>query len=249
MELVTQFGAQKYVNKNFAYGDNEALFKKNLKFMPNDWIWRTKKINYTVNSQFYRTKEWKDIDWNNSYIMFGCSLVFGIGLDDNEICSTHLSKLLGYPVINLGMPGGSPYVCWINSTRIRKNNITPKGIIYLWPTITRTSRFVDEDALMNYGTSWNEDYIFRDWADDTFHCIQHFKGILDSIELYWQCPIYHFHHFTSTCSLIPRLKFLDIPYTFNEDHARDVAKKNAHPGPKTNLYWAQKINDHICRNN
>lgn len=245
MNLVEQFGAYKYVNKNFAYGDTEALFKKNLKIMPSDWLWRTKSLQYTVNSQFYRAPEWDQINWSNSYVLFGCSLVFGLGIDDSETCSTQLSKLLGNPVINLGMPGSSPFVCWVNSTKLRTQGVNPKGVIYLWPNVSRTSRFVDDDAVLNYGLAWNEDYIFRDWANDMFHCTQYTKNLLNNVELIWKCPIYHFHHFPEICKILSRLEFLDMPFSFKQDHARDVVKNNAHPGPKTNEYWAQRIYNKI----
>lgn len=249
MELLIQQGSHNLFNHKFACGDDYQLFEYNLKSMPNDWIWRTKKINYTLNSQFYRAPEWKDIKWNDSYLFFGCSFVFGIGIDDKDTSSFHLSNMLNAPVINLGMPASNPTVQWINSTILVKNNIKPKGVIYLWPSINRTSRFADEHCVVNYGLEWRNEFTFRDWANDIVHCVNYTKHLIDNVNIIWQCPTYHFHPHKDTCKYFEMFNFLKMPYDYHEDHARDVTKsKRHHPGPKTNYFWAQEIFKKIKNN-
>jgi len=72
------------INKNFAVSDTEELFNHNLKIMPQDWFYRTNPVNYTVNSQGYRTEEFEKIDWAQSVVIFGCSTVFGTGVSDES---------------------------------------------------------------------------------------------------------------------------------------------------------------------
>ncbi len=50
--------------------------------------------------------------------LFGCSFVFGDGLNNDATISAHLSRRLDhYAVYNYGYPGGSPAVAWMISDR------------------------------------------------------------------------------------------------------------------------------------
>jgi hypothetical protein len=133
----------------FGYSDSEELFKKNLKRMPEDWVWRNKQILYTHNSQGYRAPEWKDVDWNNSVLVFGCSFVYGVGIRREETCTKNLSDLLKMPVINLGCNGSSPLFQWVNSTILRSEyNVKPKAVIYYWPYSQRIAELrLGKDAI------------------------------------------------------------------------------------------------------
>ena len=94
-------------NYNFVGGDNEKFYKENLLKLPENWEYRNKKVNYTLNKHNYRTDDFRKIDWLNSVVVFGCSNVFGIGVDDTDTVSFNLSKLINRPVINMGCPGTS----------------------------------------------------------------------------------------------------------------------------------------------
>ena len=68
-------------------------------------------VSYKLNSQGYRCPEWNDIDWASSHLLFGCSVVQGIGLNDADTLDQELVKLLNEPVVNLGVGGGSlPFI-------------------------------------------------------------------------------------------------------------------------------------------
>jgi hypothetical protein len=117
-----QVGKSQALPKTAAYDwfsyDDQATYEANLKTQPADWEWRTRRVRYTVNSQHYRCPEWSDIDWSNSILMLGCSMVFGLGLDDDQTVTASLSRKLGMPVINLGVPGSSAMFQWINTTKL-----------------------------------------------------------------------------------------------------------------------------------
>ena len=83
-----------FISPDFCGTDDHATFERNLQLQPPDWQWRTKKIKYSVNSTGYRCPEWDQIDWSESILIFGCSQVFGIGVDDADTISDNLSRIL-----------------------------------------------------------------------------------------------------------------------------------------------------------
>lgn len=124
-------------SNNFAGCDGPEEFKTNLKKQPLDWKYRNKNIEYIVNSNGYRCKEWKDIDWEQSIVLFGCSCTFGTGLDEDETISYHLSKLTGREVVNLGYPSGSNELIVNNCASMIKNFKMPYGVVINWTTTDR----------------------------------------------------------------------------------------------------------------
>ena len=124
----------------FVPSDNPQKFSKNLLKQPSDWKYRTKSITYNVNSSGYRTKEWEDIDWKNSIVIFGCSCVYGVGVAEDENISYFLEQNTNVPVINMGFPGGSNDHILENIVNLLEfvgpDNI-PKNIIIGWTTSDR----------------------------------------------------------------------------------------------------------------
>jgi len=117
--------------------DTETLFKKNLKTQSSDWYYRTHAVNYTTNSLGYRTKEFKDINWADSIVLFGCSNVFGVGLDDRDTLSSQLERITGIPVINMGMGGTSVNYNLHNSVIMANAYPTPRAVVQVWTSPDR----------------------------------------------------------------------------------------------------------------
>lgn len=139
---------------NFFGSDTNELFQSNLKTKPSDWEYRTKSVTYTLNSDSYRCPEWSDIDWKNSCVIFGCSHVFGIGLDDSDTISSQLSKLINRPVINMGMGGTSMQYSFYNSVILHNNYPTPWAVVQLWTSPDRIT-FYNNQKLINIG-QWTD---------------------------------------------------------------------------------------------
>lgn len=123
---------------DFYSGDNEKEFQKNLQTMESDWHYRTKKVEYTLNSLGYRTQEFENVDWKNSILLFGCSCTFGVGVSDDETLSHYIKEMTGKEVINLGVPGGSNQFFLDLAITIKRNYGSPYGVISMW---TVTDRF------------------------------------------------------------------------------------------------------------
>ena len=164
------------VDNRFASIDDPALFKENLKKSPPNWHYRTKEIRYIVNSEGYRTKEWNEIDWKNSIVLFGCSNVTGIGVAEDETISHHLSNLTGRYVVNLGIPGSSIMAAFYNSLILAENYPTPWAVVFSWTGINRFPIYKKHD--LYHSGPWDyrqKNRLFREWNLDEVNPIMHSK--------------------------------------------------------------------------
>jgi len=224
-----------YNNSSWIGTDTEERYHKNLKSQPLDWPWRNQTITYSLNSQNYRAPEWGDVDWSNSIVMFGCSQVFGIGVNDDQTFSYYLSQLLNKPVINLGIPGGSSMALWINTEKLLKHNINPLAVIYNWPNASRTAELIDNKKNLVAGPwviDWPHPRFGKEWLLHPTHGFEYAKYALMSVQRSWSCPQLHY------CWDHDTAKFLRLPRMANKlDQARDCL----HDGPKTlksyALHW------------
>jgi hypothetical protein len=137
-------------NENFCISDSEERFKENLKIMPSDWKYRTKEVKYRYNSSGYRTYEWKDIDWKNAIVVLGCSIVFGVGLAEEETFCYQIEKMTGRQTINLGFPGGSNETIGNNCASLINNFDAPYAVIASW-TVPDRFRFYEKNDFIDVG--------------------------------------------------------------------------------------------------
>jgi hypothetical protein len=123
--------------ENFCGYDSEERFKENLKIMPLDWKYRTKEVKYRYNSSGYRTYEWKDIDWKNAIVVLGCSIVFGVGLAEDETMCHQIEKMTGRQTINLGYGGGSNDIIVSNCASLINTFGAPYAVVIGWTSPDR----------------------------------------------------------------------------------------------------------------
>ncbi len=139
---------------NFCPADTQKLFEQNLKTQPEDWYYRTHEVKYTLNSLGYRTREFDEIDWKESIVMFGCSFVFGIGVTDEHTIPYFLEQLSGRPVINMGIAGSSIQTVLHNSIILNDSKYpTPKVVINMWTGLNRYQLY-QNNSTFNFG-DWN----------------------------------------------------------------------------------------------
>jgi hypothetical protein len=223
------------IEKHFAGYDSKELFEKNLKIMPEDWYYRNNIVNYTRNKQGYRTKNFKEIDWANSLVMFGCSNVFGIGVDNTNTIAVHLSNLLKVPVVNLGVEGSSINYSLHNATILRHSYPMPLGVINLWTHYSRTV-YYNKRYLENCG-DWNKSHhYFSAWSNDDSHSESYALIASKTSNIYWE-KIKHYE-----ASLFPDTgRLLNCDIYIPTDFARDLV----HPGINSNKMIAEKIANKI----
>ena len=140
---------------NYCWPDEEDEYKKNLVTQPSDWRYRNKEVVYTFNSHGYRCeKEFDEIDWENSIVVFGCSMVFGQGVSDDETLPYFLSKLYNREVVNLGVPSCSNEFILDNAIRMKNKYGTPYAMIMMW-TLSNRLPYYGEEALKHLGMWMN----------------------------------------------------------------------------------------------
>lgn len=130
-------------------GDNAKLYKKHAKKFGSKWKYYKKDITYNLNNSGFRTKEWADIDWKNSVVLLGCSITYGVGLDEDETLAYHLEQKLNVPVINLGIPSAGNEKILQNLVCIINNFKMPKMIII---------NYTANDRILFYGSD-KEHYV------------------------------------------------------------------------------------------
>lgn len=121
--------------------DNFDIYQKNLLEMQDDWHYATQKVEYEVNQHGFRTKNWADINWKESIVILGDSCTFGVGVDQTETISYQLEKMLGRPVVNLGVPAGSNDLILQNSSTILNHFGEPWAVVIIWSTTDRFRYF------------------------------------------------------------------------------------------------------------
>lgn len=185
-------------------------------------------VSYKLNSQGYRCPEWTSIDWTNSHLLFGCSVVQGIGLDELDTLDQELSKLLSEPVINLGVGGGSLPFILANTYKLIDAEIRPKSIILVYPEPSRVALFF-KNKVEHVG-AWGHDQWYKTWLKDNN---AEYYGYLAgrSIESAW----------TNVGVDVVSVHQPDVPGPEDLPGYVDVAKDNQHPGPQTIKLWAKHI--------
>ena len=212
-----------FTTNNFSGTDTEELYQENLKKQPADWCYRTNPVKYTVNSLGYRTEEFKKIDWANSIVIFGCSYVFGVGVDDKDTMPYYLSQLTGMPVVNMGVGGSSIGYSFHNSLILRDGYPTPKAVIQMWSGADRTVYYYKK-RLESFG-AWNADKspYMRAWAEDQDHAETHALFASKASNWLWKDTKYfEGSYFYETA------KLLDCYFVKPKDFARDLIHYGKH---------------------
>lgn len=223
--------------------DTVELFKQNLRNQPRDWHYRHHKVYYNINSQGYRTKEFTEIDWENSIIIFGDSMVFGIGVSEEETLSGQLEQMTGIPAINLGIPGSSSTFTLHNTVLYLQSFPPPKYVVYMWSDISRF--LIYHERFIKHLGEWNadKDEFSEQWCKDFINSTIHLKMNVKTVRELWKqkkTPYYEFSFFNTASYAIGCEFFEQI------DFGRDVKKLDngyhaVHPGRKTYKMVAEKI--------
>lgn len=216
----------------FSGTDTKELYERNLLSQSKNWYYRNNPVRYTLNSWGYRTKEFKNIDWANSVVLFGDSFVFGVGVDDRETISYQLEQIIGRPVINMGVGGTSMCYSLNNSSILRDGYPTPKAVVHLWTNYDRTT-FYRKRSLISCG-AWNVgDFSFtKEWTSDVHHGMTNALFIAKISRWLWKDTKYfEASYFKETA------KLLKCPYIETLDKARDII----HAGKESHLKAAKTI--------
>jgi len=218
--------------------DTEEKFVKNLETLPEDWPYRTKAIEYTLNSHGYRAPEFDQIDWENSVVMFGCSATFGEGVDDSDTIPTQLSNIIGRPVINMGSGGTSQMWSLHNSVILKEYYPPPLAVVHFWTSLYRTTTYT-EYSVENQG-QWNNNSVYENWIQEgNAETHGYFVRLLG--KNLWDNTIYYDFAWDTQMSNISGCDKLPIEGWAIGGNYKNLARDICHQGPDALRYTAQFI--------
>ena len=223
-----------YATTEWACTDDSETYQKNILTQPNDWYYRTAKIQYSINKNGYRTHEFNDIDWANSIVMFGCSQIFGVGVDDEHTIPKFLSDILNISVINMGVGGVSNDFILNNSSILCDGYPTPKAVMHVWSSSDRTTYYY-KHHLMSHGPWRNNSEFYNHWSSSESHAqVQTLMASKISKQIWSDKTIYlEYTNFSNTGKILG----CSMPQkNFFADKGRDL------------LHYGQKTNKHIAEN-
>ena len=196
---------------------------------------------YTLNSYGYRAPEFKDVNWSDSVVVFGCSNTFGTGLDDSDTVTSQLEQIIKSPVINMGCPGSSIDYSLYNSIILKNICPKPKAVVHLWTSIDRTTYFLPERHRSYGGWSSQKDNLyFNEWAKETSNpatlavfASMTTKHLWSNTKLF-EATIFQRTHEILNCKHLPPI--------FRYEKARDLS----HRGRENTQIAAKIIAENIC---
>ena len=194
-------------------------------------------------------KNSKTCQFDNTIWLFGCSNVYGYDLPEEQTAGAVLEKMIGIPVVNLGIIGGNVFNIEHNLSVLLESH-TPRAIIIAWP---RSHCWTDPDGF-NWGKWFFDKHIdsmpgLRDIPLDpvrfeeykellfsgelktlTYNCIDRIREMIKqhpSVEFVYTSP-----------KLSPPVETNMIHYI---DHMPDII----HPGPETNIKAAEWLAEQL----
>ena len=90
------------------FSDTKLNLQKISKVLPKYWRWHNETIDYYLNNEGFRNNvNFDEVDWENSYVILGCSNVVGVGVPFEETIGYYIEQHSHTPVINMASAGGS----------------------------------------------------------------------------------------------------------------------------------------------
>lgn len=220
------FGKSANTNAKFLnIHDTEKKYRRNCKRYGKDWYYFNKEITYKVNSNGFRTLEFKNIDWKNSIVVFGDSYTFGEGNIIDDVFTTILQNMIEIPVINLGIGGaGIDRSCW-NSLALHESYPKPKALIHLWSGLYRYSEWDSTcDSWKNHLPARRGYCADHEWHLRNTFCVKTDRALWRDKVPYLEASV-----FEDTAKKLQVYKAEIVDYGRDEDHW----------GAKSNLLMAE----------
>jgi len=231
-----------FVNKKFRANtvvywdgglDNEKLWRKNRRKLGPEWYYYNKgqdAVNYALNEFGFRERPVAEIDWGNSIVLFGCSVVKGIGNTLEDTIGKQLENILNVPVLNLGVSGTGIDFAGVNSLILHNDYPTPKAVVQLWSGLSRYSNFVTSSRAIRYMPNKHDYYAKYMWEERNKYYVEADRTLWANKTIYYEGSI-----FQDTAQ--------ELDVTFYE--VRDLARDMDHPCAFTNKLIAQDIAENL----
>jgi len=176
---------------------------------------------------------------DDSIWFFGCSNVYGHELHDYQTAPAVLEKMIGMPVINLGISGGNIFNIQHNLSELITSH-HPAAVVIAWP---RPTRWVDQDGF-NWGPwmlspGYDTSALNQKWLTEYKKLIE-----TDDITRLTNDAILNIRDIINT---LPSVEFtytscrMRKPVRTHEIQLIDFAPDKGHPGPNTNIKVAEWV--------
>lgn len=223
-------GRKSNFSGDFDSNNEKKIYNKARKRLGKNWYFYDKKIHYKYNSNGFRTKEFKEIDWKNSIVVFGDSFVRGEAMALEDLFTTKLENELDTPIVNLGISGaGIDRTCW-NSFILHEKYPKPKAIIQVWSNI---HRYTDLNSTLGF---------VNNLPNRSKYCARHSWDLRNTFYVLsdralWRnkVPYIEASVFEDTA------KAIQVDYLNGTDKARDLD----HWGPETHTSWTKYFSEKI----
>jgi hypothetical protein len=197
-----------------------------------------------------KIRQWREhglnLDPNHAIWFFGCSHVFGSGLDNDQTAPHQLSRLLNCKVVNYGRPGISP-IAIKNQIELLLKDYKPKGIVVAWPSFDRwqsgsvlwipqclTGVKMHSDNFGNkklWPKEWNQ---YKEITLNGKLRELNSQAVIEAHELIFNIPYVEFSYTPNDYGFpTPRFPF------------DDLAADGSHPGVRTQQQIAQWVNNEL----
>ena len=188
---------------------------------------------HKVNSLNLRCPEFDTIDWNNVYVMIGCSHVYGIGNEENTTIPHYLSTKLNTPVINLGIPAASRTHIFLLALNLLALVKPVKTIIIN----TYPERIMD----MTWKSYWSQRPHMRTQKSKDKLILSRLEGMIFT-KTHWE-KFNKVLYDTLNQLFEDRIIQIDIQYLEKRGWYKDITSDGKHYGPIWNNYVAQYIKE------
>ena len=213
--------------------DNPKNHKKYMKTFGKGWYYyNSKDISYVHNSHGFREKELDEVDWSNSIVVLGCSMVWGCGNAIEDTIPYILQETLGIPTVNLGVSGAGPDLLTYNSLFLHNHYPRPKAIVQMWSGMARYME-LDPYKGNRFTVPSHRDYcINHDWEWKN-------KLLVELERTVWEDKVPRYE-----CSF-----FKDTSEKLNIDHLEwvDDSRDQYHPGYMSNQSAAKTIAQNLLK--
>ena len=189
-------------------------------------------VSYKINAQGFRGEDFNNVE----LITLGCSMTFGVGLNQERIWPSIVSNSLSLSLANISKPSGSPDTCFrFASYWVPK--LKPKYLVYLQPPPGRFeilksktfSRERDPGIFTVDAYKQTRDYyeIYRSWlSNDLNNELSYNKNYLAIKQLCYENNI-HFLYYSAI--------------DYDKTNPLDCARDGIHPGIRPSEVFAQKV--------
>ena len=174
---------------------------------------------------------------------FGCSFVHGYLLEDHQTAPKNLEKIIGIPVINLGISGGNVFNIQHNLS-VLTASYRPRAVVIAWP---KPTRWVDPNGF-NWGP-WMLDSKY-DHSDLDHRMLTEYKSLIETDEISRMTDksiravkeIIKFYPVVEFNYAKPHWSYL---VKTHEIQVIDLASDGHHPGPNTNIKVAEWVAEQL----